>query len=188
MAEGKLLVLLGEECRQQKKYQGLDKEYEIEVVLDVSTDSGDVLGLAEYTSIETHPERQQVLWALKKLSGPHSVPYPAFSSKTVNGKPLFLYKLEGVLDSIVIPEHIENIYRAELLSLKDIPACELRGRIEKGLAIVPRAPEESMALGRDFRQDEIRARWNTLFDEIPDRTFTILTLRVVCASGRGSSF
>ncbi|MBU2330236.1 hypothetical protein KKG57_02105, partial [Patescibacteria group bacterium] len=44
MASGKLLVLIGEECKKQKKYHGLDKEYVIEVLLDIGTDTGDVLG------------------------------------------------------------------------------------------------------------------------------------------------
>lgn len=183
MAEGKLLILLGEECKRQKAYQGLDKEYEIEVVLDLSTDSGDVLGLAKYDGKDTHPESALVERALKKLSGAHAVPYPAFSSKTVNGKPLFLYKLEGTLDTIVIPEHIEKIYKAKLTSLAQVSVPELQKIVGGYLEDVPRLHAESMAIGRDFRQDEVRARWKEVFDSLPDRTFTVLSLRVTCASG-----
>jgi tRNA U55 pseudouridine synthase TruB len=44
MAEGKLLVLIGDECKKQDTYTKLDKEYVVELVLDVKTDTGDVLG------------------------------------------------------------------------------------------------------------------------------------------------
>ena len=45
MASGKLLVLIGEECKKREKYDGLDKEYIFEILLGFSTDTGDVLGL-----------------------------------------------------------------------------------------------------------------------------------------------
>ena len=45
MASGKLLILIGDECKVQEKYHSLDKEYHVEVLLGVSSDSGDVLGL-----------------------------------------------------------------------------------------------------------------------------------------------
>jgi tRNA U55 pseudouridine synthase TruB len=45
MAGGKLLVLIGDECKRREKYDGLDKEYEFEVLLGFASDSGDVLGL-----------------------------------------------------------------------------------------------------------------------------------------------
>ena len=45
MASGKLLILIGDECKNQKKYFGLDKEYEFEVLFGVESDTGDVLGL-----------------------------------------------------------------------------------------------------------------------------------------------
>ena len=44
MASGKLLILIGEECKQQATYHGLDKEYEFSILFDVSSDSQDVLG------------------------------------------------------------------------------------------------------------------------------------------------
>jgi hypothetical protein len=45
MASGKLLILIGEECKQQERYHDLDKEYTFRVLFGVSSDSGDVLGL-----------------------------------------------------------------------------------------------------------------------------------------------
>lgn len=47
LATGKLLILVGEECKDKEKYLGLDKEYEIEVIFGVGTDTCDALGLIE---------------------------------------------------------------------------------------------------------------------------------------------
>ncbi len=45
LASGKLLVLLGEECKRKDTYTGLDKEYEVSILLDLATDTGDLLGI-----------------------------------------------------------------------------------------------------------------------------------------------
>jgi tRNA pseudouridine(55) synthase len=183
MAEGMLLVLLGDECKRQEKYRGLDKEYEIEIVLDLVTDTGDVLGMPAYAGRETSPSSGELTRVLKQETGTKEVPYPAFSSKTVHGKPLFMYALEGTLNTIEIPRHPETVYRIEQKSVSIIEAKELHERIERMLAKAPRSDEPSKVLGADFRQDEIKGAWTALFEELPPRSFTVLTLRVTCASG-----
>ncbi len=183
MASGKLLVLLGDECRRRDKYLGLDKEYEIEVLLDLSTDTGDVLGMPAYAGTETHPAKIAVRNALKKEVGMKRVPYPAFSSKTVNGKPLFTYALEGALDTIAIPEHDERVYRIALLGMERMPTDALKERIDALLALAPRTDSESKELGADFRQDAIRVAWNETLSGVKERDFAILRLRVICSSG-----
>lgn len=180
MAEGKLLVLLGDECRNQRRYTKLDKEYEIEIVLDLETDTGDALGLPTYAAKQTDSSS---ITAVRAVRGTHTVPYPAFSSKPVNGKPLFLYALEGTLATISIPVHEETVYRIKLLSKSTLSKLALQKRIEEILVHVPRSDEPSKLLGADFRQDVIRAGWRALFEAIPERTFRILKLRVTCASG-----
>ena len=47
MAEGVLLVLVGEENKKIAQYMGFDKEYVAEILLGFSSDSNDVLGVAE---------------------------------------------------------------------------------------------------------------------------------------------
>lgn len=183
MAEGRLLVLLGDECKRQEKYRGLDKEYEIEVLLDVATDTGDLLGMPEFSDTQTHPERSTILAVLAQQTGSRQVAYPAFSSKTVNGKPLFKYALEGTLSTIDIPVHQETIHRITLGSIRNVTKDELMTEIGTSLAVVPRAPEASKALGADFRQDAIRSAWHSCFLRTEDRSFTILSLTVTCGSG-----
>lgn len=183
MASGKLLILLGDECKQQKRYFGLDKEYEIEVMLDVSTDTGDALGIPSYADRISTPSSKELLPVLRRLTGTHLVPYPAFSSKPVKGKPLFMHTLEGTLESVDIPEHEETVYGIELLSSALVSTHDLRKRIDAALAVVPRSEETSKGIGADFRQDRIRAEWSSLLEDMPERNFCILSLRVTCASG-----
>ncbi len=192
MAEGKLLMLVGDECKKQSQYTKLDKEYEIEIVLDLKTDTGDVLGISQY-GIEdndgklqekaTSPTRADIQKVLAKEVGAHSRKYPVYSSKTVQGKPLFLYALEGTLGLITIPEHIEHFYKLALLETKILSKQETETLIHNSLVVVPRSDEPSKVLGADFRQDEVRARWRELFSKVPDREFTIIRLRIICGSG-----
>lgn len=183
MAEGKLLVLLGDECKKQNEYTKHDKEYEIEVVLDLSTDTGDALGLPKYAEIDPQSSKSSLQKVLANVSGTHQVPFPAFSSRTVDGKPLFMYALQGTLNTIQIPEHDETVYKIKILSLTEVPAPKLLERILDVLKIVPRSDEPSKTLGADFRQDVIRSGWKALFDRMPERTFTVMRLRVSCSSG-----
>ncbi len=183
MASGKLLVLLGEECKRQKWYTGLDKEYEIEILLDVGSDTGDALGLVESSVHATSPSSKQIRKALSQETGKKLLPYPAFSSKTVNGKPLFLYSLESTLDTIVIPEHEEHIYRLTHLSTETISCSELKARVAEHLSTAPVSKELSKALGADFRIHAVRNSWQAVFLAEPDRNFTIIRMRALCASG-----
>lgn len=183
MASGSLLVLLGEECRRQREYTNLDKEYEIEVLFDIGSDTGDVLGLSEYAKKETRPDPDVLADALRRERGSHLRSYPAFSSKTVAGKPLFLHALEGSLPYMVVPEHIERIYCIQHQDSYTISSSELEARITALLDLVPRTDEPSKRLGEDFRIGAVRAGWQELFKTTGERDFTVLRLRVTCASG-----
>ena len=184
MASGKLLVLLGEECKRQKEYTKLDKEYEIEVLLDVGSDTGDALGLVECAEKTTPVDNfSRVAEILRAEEGSHVHPYPQYSSKTVQGKPLFMYALEGIIDSIEVPTHEEHIYRITYQSLTSLSAATLSKRVATFLAKVPTSDEPSKRLGADFRIKAVRESWEQLFTKAGERDFAVLTLRVTCASG-----
>ena len=183
MAEGKLLVLIGEECKRQKDYTNLDKEYEVEVLLDVGSDTGDALGLVEYADKETKVESSALDTILRAEIGAHMRAYPQFSSKTVNGKPLFLHALEGTIGDIDIPKHEERIYGIHVQKISSISSDILATRVNEFLAKVPKSDEPSKMLGADFRVDAVRASWERLFAEAGQRTFISLQLRVSCGPG-----
>src|ERR1035437_2511681 len=183
MASGKLLILLGDECRRQKAYTKLDKEYEIEVLLDIGSDTGDVLGMPVYAGQEIRIDAEMLAAVLRREHGAFMRAYPAFSSKTVGGKPLFLHALLGSLSSIEIPEHIEHIYSIRYMGSKVLSDEKLKEKITELLDRVPRSNEPSKRLGENFRVDAIRSEWQSLFRNARERNFTVLRLRVTSASG-----
>lgn len=181
MASGKLLIILGEECKKQKKYTGLDKEYEVEILLDVSSDTGDILGNVSYANKNTYPEHLRHIYT--REIGVHHLEYPIFSSKTVQGKPLFLHALQGTLKDIDIPTHTERIYRIQDLGSETISSNVLKERVDQLLTYVPRTNEPSKKLGEDFRIDTVRTSWEEMHKHAGEREFCILRVRVACGSG-----
>lgn len=182
MASGKLLIVLGEECKRQASYTGLDKEYELEVLLDVGSDTGDALGIVQVSNQETRVDSVMLEKVLVRERGAHERAYPVYSSKTVNGKPLFLHALEGNLSDIEIPVHTERIFRTRLLEVSMLSVQELETRIKLYLALAPVSDEPSKVLGADFRIADVRASWDDIFLN-STRSFALVRLRVVAGSG-----
>lgn len=183
MASGKLLVLLGDECKKQKHYTKLDKEYDIEILFDVGSDTGDALGLTTYAEKTFFTSTTMLKQVIAREVGKHMRPYPQFSSRPVNGKPLFLHVLEGTIGDITIPEHEEQIYRIVLQHIKTISAQDLALRIDDFLARTPTTDEPSKKLGADFRIADVRAGWKDIFARAGERNFIVASLRVTCGSG-----
>ncbi|MBL1433981.1 hypothetical protein COB87_000165 [Candidatus Wolfebacteria bacterium] len=182
MATGKLLILLGEETKKKERYLELDKEYIVEILLDIETDTGDILGIPKEALQQTKLSNNIIQKALYDEIGTHTREYPHFSSKPVNGKPLFVYALEGTINTIEIPTHEETIYHIEFMDTRFVSSEYLADHIQEKLSHVPRSTLPKKALGADFRQDEIREEWNTLLST-NHRGFQIIKIRVVAGSG-----
>lgn len=183
MASGKLLILIGDECKKQDDYLGLDKEYEFEVLFGCSSDSGDVLGLVSGAERATSVSLDTLRTTARTLIGPIEVPYPVFSSKPVDGKPLFLWKLEDRLSEIEIPTRASEIYRLTCHGTRTMDAKELEKTIRSKVDSLPEVVEESKRLGADFRREEIRAAWDAFFRDTTESAFQIATFRCICSSG-----
>lgn len=181
MASGKLIVLFGEECKKKEKYIGLDKQYDVEVLLGIGSDTGDILGIVSPGSPVASFPTEEIQNILEKEIGTFERAYPPYSSKTVDGKPLFLYALEGTLNTITIPTHRETIYDIRLLEQSTIRTSELSTHIKNTLSVAPVSDEASKVLGADFRIEEVKKSWSGVC--ALDTTFLILKLRVTCGSG-----
>ncbi len=181
MASGKLLILIGEECKNQNKYHAFDKEYNVEILLGVGSDTGDVLGLLTpaMQKISTEIEVQRVL---EKLTGLIRLPYPHFSAKTVHGKQLHIWTLENRLDEITIPIKESTIYKLTFDSLRTISKQEILKTVRAKIETIPRVTEASKVLGADFRRDKVRASWNE-FEQNNIDTYRILSFTCTASSG-----
>lgn len=172
MADGLLLVLVGDENKKRKEYEVLPKTYEISVLFGFSTDSFDLLGLVTNTGNPT-VTKNFVVNALNQFPKTYSQPYPPYSSKPVNGKPLYWYAREGKLDTIRIPEKTVSIYSMTCTDITVISKNELQQQIHSRIAPV---------IG-EFRQQEIIKNWDTILKEYEIPEFPIAHLTISCSSG-----
>ena len=178
LAEGELLILSGDECKYKETYLGLDKEYEVEIVFGISTDTYDALGLV--TDFRGEASTSTLLSVdLSKYVGRFTQEYPAYSSKTVSGVQLHELARKNELPEEMPTKEVE-IYSIEQIRRDDlsvISSRELQTRILNNINLVT----------GDFRQDEIKKKWNELFSR-PDvvgtnKMWSKMTIRVVCSSG-----
>ncbi|MEX0934206.1 MAG: hypothetical protein WDZ42_00215 [Candidatus Saccharimonadales bacterium] len=168
-ASGVILVLAGEKCKEKEKYIKLPKEYRAEILLGIQTDTYDLLGVAQ----KTHPpemfDSDLYVDITERFKGSHMWPYPPYSSKTVNGKPLWKWAREGRLDEIEIPRR-EMTFRD--ISLRRVDMQESH-RIQQHVQ------ELLSEVSGDFRQEEIWRSWR----DIPKRAFPVISLDVECEGG-----
>ncbi len=184
VASGKMIVLIGEECKNKEQYLALDKEYEFEVLFGFASDTGDVLGLVEGGGTRLFSE-EELENASRKFIGKISLPYPAFSSKTVQGKPLFAWALEGRLDEIEIPRRESVVYELSFESSRTISKKNLRAEIFEKIAklALPQDTGREDFLGKDFRKKEILNRWEAALNEANNKEFQIAKFICACSSG-----
>lgn len=181
MASGKLLILIGDECKVQEKYHAFDKEYKVEILLGVSSDSGDVLGLVEqYTKriIAT----SEILRTLQNTVGEITLPYPQYSSKTIHGKPLHTWALEKKLGEIEIPLKQSRIHRLSFEGVRTISKREVLEAVREKIETIPKVIEERKALGADFRRTDVRDAWNTI-DRVGTDNYQVLSFTCIASSG-----
>jgi tRNA pseudouridine(55) synthase len=184
MASGKLLILIRDECKVQERYHNLDKEYEFSVLFGVSSDTADVLGRLRFADLIPKPDETTLRTITADLVGDINLPYPHFSSKTINGKPLHVWTLEGRLNEIEIPTKESTIYKLKLTKLETKTRQEIHTEVSEKIESIKPVTEASKALGNDFRRVDVRADWKK-FIEIgnPTDTFTIATFTCIASSG-----
>jgi tRNA pseudouridine(55) synthase len=184
MATGKLLVLIGDECKVQEQYHNLDKEYEFSVLFGLASDTADVLGrltLSEKFSSVTEGILKSIT---KNLIGDVTLPYPHFSSKTVEGKPLHVWTLEGRLNEIEIPTKTSAIYKLKLTKLGTKTRAQIYTEVSEKIESIKPVTEASKALGNDFRRVDVRKDWKEFIETgNPTDTFTIATFTCIASSG-----
>ncbi|MCF7864896.1 MAG: hypothetical protein K9M11_00115 [Candidatus Pacebacteria bacterium] len=177
LAEGLMLVLVGDTNQDREKYLHLDKTYEVEILFGVKTDTGDLFGIPEvegHVSSSFESSSNDLEEILKSFVGKQQFPYPVYSSKTVQGKPLFQWMNEGKISEIEIPKTDVEIYSIKTLGkLQNINGTAILEKIENSLKIVK----------GDFRYKEIEEGWNTLLSEKVCQNFYTLKIECSCSSG-----
>jgi tRNA pseudouridine55 synthase len=174
MAEGVLLVLVGEENKKRKEYERLPKVYEFDMLFGLTTDTYDLLGIVQ----ETEPKPCTVDAAMLKnqleiYTGTFDQEYPPYSSALVHGKPLYYWARNNMISSITIPKKSINIISFRLIRLSTISPTLVKSKIWDTIPY----------LTGEFRQEDILKRWEDFFLHISTQTFQFATLSIECSSG-----
>ncbi len=163
LAEGVLIILYGEECKNKEKYLKLDKEYEVEVLFGFATDTYDVLG--KVTSLiysndtlwlfgKSHNVKLKQI--LQSFVGKFSQKYPPYSSKFFNKA-----RSGELKDEEITSKNVE-IKSIKFLSQKNISKSKLKKYVKDSIDLVQ----------GDFRQNEILKIWNSILAIIPAKAGT----------------
>ena len=193
MAEGVLLLLVGDANKKRREYEHLNKEYEVTVLVGYATDTGDLMGkITEVQSTEYKVQSQKKLSlrgtqgrsnpiyideiqkTLPSFVGLVEQKYPIYSSAKVRGKPLYWWARKGRLDEIEIPSHKVQIDSIELVS-EDTITYE---------ALLKYIIESVGSVRGEFRQEEIITKWKEVLGEENDvSNHSLFTLHISCGSG-----
>lgn len=172
MADGLLILLIGEENKKRKIYDSLSKTYVTQIMLGISTDTYDALGKVENVS-KIAPDKKAVLKVLRQYIGIQDQLYPPYSSKPVQGKPLFWWARNDRLSDVKIPSRKIKIMSLSLQKFKKIPFSDLHNQIERRIQKVE----------GNFRQDEILASWRNAFNKNSTQEFILLNIKLDCSAG-----
>lgn len=155
MASGLVLLLTDEDVYKKDDYLSLGKVYEVDFVLGPKTDTLDILGLIVKDSLffEKINRKKEIKNICLHLLGEKKQQYPVFSSKPVQGKPLFWWARNNKLSNIVIPSKKINIYKVNYLQEKKIYPQNFLRFIKHSVCSVE----------GDFRQKQITELWEKYF-------------------------
>lgn len=168
LAEGLILVLVGDENKEREKYLGLNKTYTVDILVGVSTDTSDLLGLVKEVKDIKQIDEISVKENLKNFIGKFSQKYPSFSSKTVSGKPLFEYAREGDFPEVF---HDVEVFDITFLKLSNISSKDLLEKVYSDVSKV----------SGDFRQENILKSFDESIKN--EMIFPVLTLKMSVSSG-----
>ena len=165
MAEGVLVVVVGDENKKINSYMGMDKEYEAEVLIGFKSDSYDLLGVAWKAKEELDYEDK-----IKGMKGKMKQELPAYSSYKIKGKPMFWYARNNILPKKMPVNNIE-IKKIDFEGSRGVKGGVLLKKILKKIDLVK----------GDFRQEKIKTKWVRLLKE--GDKYKIVKFNVRCSSG-----
>lgn len=167
MAHGLLLLLINEECLKQNIIHNYNKVYIFEVLIGISTDTYDTLGLIN-SCINFKTNDNHIKNIIEKFSGNFNQQYPPYSSIRVNGKPLWYYYKNNLNNNIVIPEKNISI-KLSYLDKRIIDHQNIKNYVINNIKKVK----------GDFRQNEIIKSW----ENIETNNYTILRFQANVSAG-----
>lgn len=155
MASGKMILLTGADCMKISEFCGYKKLYSFKCIKGIKTDTGDILGIPRI--IRNTNENQNL------KPDRFYQEYPVYSSKCVDGKPLWKWAREGKLNDIKIPGKMVEIYNVINNDTITISSDELF------IEIKDRINQLSEKNRDNFRVDIILNTWKNLLDSMDNK-------------------
>jgi tRNA pseudouridine(55) synthase len=174
MASGELLILVDDENKSRRIYEKHNKEYEVDILFGVSTDTQDLMGLLQQDTIDlTNFNLDAAVNIIPSFVGSQEQMLPLYSSYRVNGKPLFWHARGGTVLQSSCPSKLINIIS---LTIKDIYSID-KVAISKAISVIANVKG-------DFRQDAVIERWNKLIESMSSECMLpVIKLKIVCSGG-----
>lgn len=177
MARGKMLILEGEECKQMKLYLGNDKVYEFEIILGISTDTDDCLGILEKIDMNSNNVKLfEAIDIVKKSTRQKFHTYSSYVLRKHNErKPLWEWHKLGLLNDEDIPSKEIKIHSLDYIQKK----------YYTGQYILSKFCENIMKIDsrHKFRQESILLQWKQLLQNTTKLCFTSYKFRIHVSSG-----
>ncbi len=173
MADGVLLILIGDENKKRKEYELLSKKYQFTVLFGIETDTYDCMGLITHIHLDIADiKKEQLKEFCTTCIGSWDQEYPPYSSPRVKGKPLFYWARNNALSDIVIPKKRVSVEGCTLINVNTISSDVLLETIKTRIARVT----------GDFRQATIVHKWE---EELGNKhsNLYVATFDIQCSSG-----
>lgn len=180
MALGELMLLSRESLKNQEILQNHKKIYECKIILGFKTDTLDILGYIEDKEENINPKSiERVKEVIEKIKGGNNIfelEYPNYSALRINGKPLWWYSKNKLLDRVKdkIKKQKTEIYDIEILEIESINYKELYKKILEKINTL------STKSKKDFRYSEIEKRYEIINND--EETY-IIKIRADVSSG-----
>jgi tRNA pseudouridine55 synthase len=174
LAHGVLLLLVDEAIQEREVFLNLEKSYTFTVLWGVRTDSYDFLGIPQSKYVSPPSNVNSIASSfVNDRTGIFYQEYPPFSSRTVQGKPLFQWAKEKRLKDIAIPSKKVSVSDFSVENTSEIDISELQDKIQSTVPVIK----------GDFRQEEIQKLWDQYIHTFSNKTLLTTTFSITCSSG-----
>lgn len=179
LASGDMIFMVDDACKLMSDLTKLDKIYTFGLVLGISTDTHDPMGL--FTNVNFNYNHEQVNNDLYKFidtlnNSNIEQPYPHYSSYLLKNnkgerQPLWWWAKNNRLDEIKIPTKNVNIYSIKIMNNIMMPIRDYIKEIKNDIRLIT---------NNEFRQDEILNNWDSI---IYNDNITIYNIECYVSSG-----
>ncbi len=172
LAQGVMLVLSGEANKNRDVHLNHDKTYYFDVLFGLKSDSFDPLGIVKKGRLPKKNLEESLRKITIEWEGERTEVYPPYSSKTVDGKPLFYWARQGI--PVSLPSRKIFIYEFNFLQTLRVPLP----------SVVKVAKDKIRRVGGDFRQSEVLESWSVIENSYPEgATLPLVRFKIKASTG-----